>query len=122
VRKIDTANVRIPGTSLRGWRAIGAAALGLYILLFIILNNRQLKINFVFFHVRSNALLALIVMLLLGFLAGLIVGSRRVSARPREPEPRGLQSSAAAPAPAPAPADQGAAVAGGEDATSETRS
>ena len=95
---------------MRGWRAIAVGALALYILLFIILNNRQLKVNFVFFEVRSNELLSLIVIVILGFAAGFIVGGRR---RRQRPEPRSLQSGEAATGPA-AP-DQGAAVGGGED-------
>ena len=111
MRKIDTANVRIPGTNVRGWRAIAVGALGLYIVLFIILNNRELRVNFVFFETRSNELLSLIVIVILGFAAGFILGGRR-----RRPEagPRTLQPGAAAP-PAPAPPDEDAAVSRGED-------
>jgi len=105
--------VRIPGTNVRGWRAIAVGALALYILLFIILNNRQLKINFVFFEVRSNELLSLIVIVILGFAAGFIVGGRRGKPRPAQPQPPILEQSAAATAPA--PPDHGAPVAGGED-------
>jgi len=93
VRKIDTARVRIPGTNLRGWRAIAVGALALYILLFIILNNRQLKVNFVFFETRSNELLSLIVIAILAFAAGFIVAGRQRRTRALEPD-------AEAPAPA----------------------
>jgi uncharacterized integral membrane protein len=113
VRKIDTANVRIPGTNVRGWRAIAVGALALYILLFIILNNRQLKVNFVFFEVRSNELLSLIVIVILSFAAGFIVGGRRGKPRPVQPQPPILEQGA--PATAPTPPDQGAAVGGGEE-------
>jgi uncharacterized integral membrane protein len=64
------SRVRIPGTHLEGGRAIAVGALALYILLFIVLNNRRLEVNFVFFKVKSHELLALIVIVLLGFLAG----------------------------------------------------
>jgi uncharacterized integral membrane protein len=111
VRKIETANVRIPGTNVRGWRAIAVGALGLYIVLFIILNNRQLKVNFVFFETRSNELLSLIVIVILGFAAGFILGGRR--RRPHD-EPRSLEPASSAPAPA--PPDEEAAVSRGEDA------
>lgn len=94
MRKIDTAKVRIPGTNLRGWRAIAVSALALYILLFIILNNRELRVNFVFFETRSNELLSLIVIVILGFAAGFIIGGRH-HRRTRAPEP-----DAEAPAPA----------------------
>ena len=86
MRKIDTAKVRIPGTNLRGWRAIAVAALGLYTLLFIILNNRELRVNFVFFETRSNELLSLIVIVILGFAAGYIIGGRHRRTRTLEPE------------------------------------
>jgi uncharacterized integral membrane protein len=85
VRKIDTAKVRIPGTNLRGWRAIAVGALGLYILLFIILNNRELRVNFVFFETRSNELLSLIVIVILGFAAGYIIGGRHRKTRVLDP-------------------------------------
>jgi uncharacterized integral membrane protein len=85
VRKIDTAKARIPGTNLRGWRAIAVAALGLYILLFIILNNWQLKVNFVFFETRSNELLSLIVIAILAFAAGFILAGRQRKTRALEP-------------------------------------
>jgi uncharacterized integral membrane protein len=86
VRKIDTAKARIPGTNVRGWRAIAVAALGLYTLLFIILNNRELRVNFVFFEIRSNELLSLIVIVILGFAAGFIIGGRQRRIRAPEPD------------------------------------
>ena len=86
MRKIDTAKARIPGTNLRGWRAIAVAALGLYTLLFIILNNRELRVNFVFFETRSNELLSLIVIVILGFAAGFIIGGRQRKTRVVEPD------------------------------------
>jgi uncharacterized integral membrane protein len=98
LKRFDPSKARIPGTNLRGWRAIAAGALGLYILLFVILNNRRLEVHFVFFKVRSNELLALAVIAALSFAAGFIVAGRR--ARPGEPQPR----SGADPEP-PAPAD-----------------
>jgi uncharacterized integral membrane protein len=111
MKRIDTAKVRIPGTSLRGWRAIAVGALGIYIVLFIILNNRELRVNFVFFETRSNELLSLIVIVILGFAAGFILGGRR---RRPQAEPRNLEPPAEAPATA--PPDEGAAVSRGEDA------
>src|SRR5215831_16874394 len=105
MRRIDTAKARIPGTNLRGWRAIAVGALGLYIVLFIILNNRELRVNFVFFETRSNELLSLIVIVILGFAAGFILGGRR---RRPHVEPHSLHPGDA-PA-APAPPEEDAAV------------
>ena len=113
MRKIDTANVRIPGTNVRGWRAIAVGALGLYIVLFIILNNRELRVNFVFFETRSNELLSLIVIVILGFAAGFILGGRR---HKPHAESRSLHPGDAPAAPAPtAPPAEDAAVSRGED-------
>jgi uncharacterized integral membrane protein len=80
VKRIDTAKGRIPGTRLRGWRAVGVGALALYSLLLVVLNNNRLEVNFVFFKIRSHELLALIVILALGFAAGYIVRGRRQAA------------------------------------------
>jgi uncharacterized integral membrane protein len=104
--------VRIPGTNVRGWRAIAVGALGLYIVLFIILNNRELRVNFVFFETRSNELLSLIVIVILGFAAGFILGGRRH--KPHAESPRSLHPGDAPAAPTP-PAED-AAVSRGEDA------
>ena len=83
--------MRIPGTNLRGWRAIAVGALALYIVLFIVLNNRTLEVNFVVFKTRSNELLSLIVIVILSFVAGLIIGGRR-SMRPSKPPEDGPES------------------------------
>jgi uncharacterized integral membrane protein len=91
--------VRIPGTSVRGWRAIAVAAVALYILVFIVLNNRRLEINFVFFRIRSHELLAVIVIALLGFAAGFIFAGRRQRAQPAQSEPGILEAGTEASAP-----------------------
>ena len=91
-KRFDLSRARIPGTKLQGWRAIAVAALGLYILVFVVLNNRKLEVNFVFFKVRSNELLALVVIVALSFAAGFIVAGRRArphSQRESESEPAG---------------------------------
>src|SRR5262245_17952090 len=98
--KLDVSKVRIPGTSLQGWPAVGICALGLYILLFIILNDRKLEVDFVFFSVRSNELLALIVILALGFAAGFIVRGRLLPSRQAASPPPPPPVLEAAPAPA----------------------
>ena len=86
MRKIDTSSARIPGTNLRGGRAIAVGLLGLYILFFILLNRRHVEVNFVFFKIRGNELLALVLVLALGFAAGYIVHGRRQADRPADGE------------------------------------
>ena len=71
------SRLRIPGTNVRGWRALLFAVVGLYVLLFIILNAHKIGINFVFFTLRTSQLFALILVTALGFGAGLFVGTRR---------------------------------------------
>ena len=94
LKKVDVSSFRIPGTKLQGWRAVAVAILGLYILLFLILNNRSLEVDFVFFSVKSNELLALVVLVVLSFVAGFVIGRRGLPASPPSPNepPRELQS------------------------------
>ena len=82
MRKIDTSSARIPGTNLRGGRAIAVGLLGIYVLFFILLNRRRVEVNFVFFKIRGNELLALVLVLALGFAAGYVVHGRRQADRP----------------------------------------
>ena len=95
MKKIDVSNARIPGTSLEGWPAVAVGALALYGLLFIALNDRKLRVDFVFFSLQSNELLALIVILGLGFAAGFIARGRTGT-----PAGRVIEGRAARPAPA----------------------
>ena len=93
LKNLDVSSFRIPGTKVQGWRAVAVAILGLYILLFLILNNRSLEVDFVFFSVKSNELLALVVLVVLSFVAGFVVGRRGTPAAPPPKEPpRELQS------------------------------
>ena len=121
-RRFDPADVRIPGTSLQGWRAIAVGALAFYILVFIAINNRRLEVNFLFFRVRSNELLALVVLAGLSFAAGFVLGSRRSQGGPPVLQPPGIQAPRD-PAPvdqAPGtPPDPGAAAP--EDTSAQTR-
>ena len=94
MRRIDTSNVRIPGTSLQGGRAIAVGALVLYALLFIALNDRKLKVDFVLFSVQSNELLALIVIVGLGFAAGFVARGRTQPRGAVEPQPQALEPEA----------------------------
>jgi hypothetical protein len=87
MKKIDVSNVRIPGTNLQGGRAIAVGALALYGLLFIVLNDRKLKVDFVFFSLQSNELLALVLILGLGFAAGFIARGRTQPGRVIEAQP-----------------------------------
>jgi hypothetical protein len=104
MKKIDVSNVRIPGTNLQGGRAVAVAALALYVLLFIALNDRKLKVNFVLFSVQSNELLALIVIVGLGFAAGFIARGRTQPGRIVEARPPAIEpETAPAPTPEPAP-------------------
>ena len=103
----NRSRARIPGTKLEGWRAIAVGVLALYVLLFIVLNNHRLDLNFVFFKVHSHELLALIVIVLLGFAAGFIVGGRRERTRSGEPQSQTGAGSKATAAPEP---DEGAMV------------
>jgi hypothetical protein len=103
MRKIDVSNVRIPGTKLQGGRAIAVGVLGLYILLFLILNNRKLEVDFVFFSVQSNELLALVVIVILSFAAGFVVARRQPRAPAPQPEVRQLPPVEPAPSPAAEP-------------------
>ena len=97
----DISKLRIPGTSLEGWRALAVCALALYILLFLVLNDRKVEVDFVFFSIKGNELLALVVIAALGFAGGYIVRSRLHDGRPLRPKPEAIEP-AATPAPEPA--------------------
>jgi uncharacterized integral membrane protein len=75
------SSVRIPGTTVRGPRAVAFLAVALYVALFIALNNDHVKVNFVFFSFRTNELLGSLVILALGFVAGYTVHGRRLDRR-----------------------------------------
>lgn len=96
-KRSTLSDVRIPGTKIQGGRAIAVGALGLYVLLFILLNNRKLEVDFVFFKLKSHELLALVVVLACGFAAGYIVhGRRRTATDEAPPTPPAEQDQAAA--------------------------
>ncbi len=106
MRKIDVSNARIPGTKLEGGRAIAVAALALYGLLFIVLNDRKLKVDFVLFSVQSNELLALILIAGLGFAAGFIAHGRTQPAKVAQARPPAIEPETG-PANTPEPAHPG---------------
>jgi ABC-type glucose/galactose transport system permease subunit len=96
-RRIDVSNVRIPGTSLQGGRAVAVGAVVLFVLLFIAANDRRLKVDFLIFSVQSNELLALILIAGLGFAAGFMIASRRTPPASAAIPPRpALETDAAA--------------------------
>lgn len=95
MKKLDVSNARIPGTNVQGWRAVAVFVLGLYVLLFLILNDRKLEVDFVFFTFKSNMLLALVLIVVLGFVAGFVVGRRQ----PQHVEPPAELPPTAPPAP-----------------------
>ena len=107
MRKIDVSRARIPGTDLQGWPAVAVAGLGLYILLFIILNDRKLEVDFVVFSVKSNELLALLVILALGFAAGFIVRGRLRPTSQAVAEPPALEGARRRPRPGSSEPTQG---------------
>jgi uncharacterized integral membrane protein len=78
LKRVDDANIRIPGTRIEGWRAIAVGAVALYLLLFIALNNHKVEVNFVFFKIRSHELLAFVLIVALSFGAGFFVRGRYV--------------------------------------------
>jgi uncharacterized integral membrane protein len=125
MRKIEPSKVRIPGTNLEGGRAILVGVLALYVLLFIALNSRRLEVNFVFFKVRSNELIGLLVIMALSFAAGFLVrgwqqsGGGRTVRQAAPPPPREVApTDGAAVEPPPAQPEQGVAPGeGSEQAT-----
>jgi hypothetical protein len=77
VKRSELSNIRVPGTSLQGGRAIAVYALALYILVFIALNDKKLQVNFVLFKIQSNELIALILIVALSFAAGFFIARYR---------------------------------------------
>jgi uncharacterized integral membrane protein len=71
----------VPGTKLEGWAAVLVVLLGIYLVLFVVLNTRRVEINFVFFKLRSHMLLAFALAIVLGFLVGYFFRGRREPAK-----------------------------------------
>jgi uncharacterized integral membrane protein len=59
------------------WRLIVLGAIGLYGLLLVILNAKQVNVNFVFFSTRASLVVVLIVALGVGFLGGFLFDTVR---------------------------------------------
>jgi hypothetical protein len=54
------------------WTFVGLAALGVYALLLVILNDEKTPINFVFFTISVRKLVLIIISLAIGFAGGLL--------------------------------------------------
>ncbi len=69
------------------WARAGVAVIVLvYVILFIVLNSKSVKIDFVFFSVRSQLWVGFLVCLVLGALLGAAFSTyRRRGARPNKP-------------------------------------
>lgn len=52
------------------WRLIALALVALYVVLFFVLNRRQVEVDFVFFSPRVSLIVALVVAVAAGFVAG----------------------------------------------------
>lgn len=59
------------------WRLILLAAVGIYAVLFVILNAHEVRVSFVFFTVRVSLVVALVLALLIGFLGGYLFDTAR---------------------------------------------
>ncbi len=66
---------------LEGGRLIAVAAVVLYVLLFVVFNTRRVEVNFVFFSIRSQLLIAFGIVAALSFAAGFFMHGRSFSAR-----------------------------------------
>jgi uncharacterized integral membrane protein len=58
-------------------RLILLALLGLYLLLFVILNSKTVKIRFVFFSSRISLIVALVLAAVIGFAGGYLINEMR---------------------------------------------
>ncbi len=59
------------------WRLVALGAVGLYALLLVILNARQVKVHFVVFTTQASLVVLLLVTLGVGFLAGFLFDTIR---------------------------------------------
>ncbi|MBM3677073.1 MAG: DUF1049 domain-containing protein [Actinobacteria bacterium] len=66
------------------WRLIALGVLLVYGIVFVVLNSRAVKVNFVFFAPRVSLIVALVLALLLGFLGGYLFDTMR-DRRKRKP-------------------------------------
>jgi uncharacterized integral membrane protein len=68
-----------PVTAKRGvpWRLVVVGVLGVYALLLVVLNARQVSVNFVFFSTKASLVVVLLLAIALGFLAGFLFDTLR---------------------------------------------
>jgi hypothetical protein len=59
------------------WRLVALGAVGLYGLLLVILNARQVRVHFVFFSTQASLVVLLLVTLGIGFLGGFLFDTIR---------------------------------------------
>jgi hypothetical protein len=59
------------------WRLVALGAVGVYGLLLVALNARQVRVHFVFFSTRASLVVLLLVTLGVGFLAGFLFDTAR---------------------------------------------
>jgi uncharacterized integral membrane protein len=63
------------------WTLIGLAAVGLYALLLVLLNDEKVKVDFLFFSASIRKLTLIILCLALGFVGGLLFDRWRARRR-----------------------------------------
>lgn len=61
---------------LEGGRLVAVAAVVLYVVLFVAFNTRRVEVNFVFFSIQSQLLIAFAIIAVLSFAAGFFVHGR----------------------------------------------
>jgi uncharacterized integral membrane protein len=71
------------------WKLILLGLLGLYLLLFIILNSGSVTVNFVFFESDISLIVGLVLAIVLGFASGYIVSEMRGRRRRKSGSPKG---------------------------------
>jgi hypothetical protein len=99
----QVSNLRIPGTQIEGAGAIAVGAITLYVVLFVALNTQKVQLKFVFFTVRTNVLLGLLIVAALSFAAGFIVRGQIRTASQAPPATPVIEAAVIEPAPADRP-------------------
>jgi putative membrane protein len=59
------------------WHVWIIAAIVVYVILFVVLNSKSVKVSFVFFSTKTSVWIALLLAAALGFVAGLLTWRRR---------------------------------------------